>query len=386
LLAALGIALPWLIMLGALSADAGDLATLELRLEVVAQGFEAPVLVTGTEDGSSDLFVVEQRGRVHRLHADGTVAADPVIDISDRVLHHSERGLLGMALHPRFGENGRVFVTYSRRDDGATVVSELSLQSDTPASGERTILVIPQLYTTHKGGMLAFDEDGMLLVGIGDGGSGDDPQRHGLDARSLLGKLLRLDVDEGSPYATPHDNGFAAVPTARAEIHAIGLRNPWRFSVDRLSGDVYIGDVGQSGWEEIDVLPRGQRGASFGWSDMEGPDCLGDRPCDPTAHLAPAIAYRHDEASGHCAVIGGYAYRGAAGRLPSGTYVFGDHCSGVIWAVPVEELVAGTSAPPLEVWGVEPAFGQLTSFGEDDAGEIYALTTEGFVLRVIAQP
>ena len=307
--------------------------------------------------------------------------------------HHNERGLLGLAFHPAFEENGRFFVTYSQADDGATSISEFTLPllalptlpgggdssaapdtSAVPAATveataqpteaprpveatERPLLVIPQIYTTHKAGMLAFDSDGMLVISTGDGGSGNDPHGHGLDRWSLLGKLLRLDVDRGWPYVIPADNGFAGDPDSRAEIHAIGLRNPWRFSIDRASGDIYIGDVGQSAWEEIDVLPHGTRGASFGWSDMEGPGCLGDRPCDPAAHIAPAIAYPHVAGDGvHCAVIGGYAYRGSRATLPQGTYLYGDYCSGTIWAVPVAELLAGDAAPVV-VGRVDPGLG-----------------------------
>jgi glucose/arabinose dehydrogenase len=393
---AAGVALLLLTMGASLAAAAGETAGLSLRLEIVAEGFEAPVFLTGSGDGSGDRLVAEQGGRIRLLRADGTVAPDPVVDISDRVLHHAERGLLGLAIHPRFPENGSAFVLYSRRDDGATVLSRVTLPGSVagtlagpsqdaprPQTPELQLLVIPQRYTTHKGGMLAFDGEGMLLAGIGDGGSGNDPQRHGLDRRSLLGKLLRLDVERGAPYAIPPDNGFATDPTARGEIHAIGLRNPWRFSVDRVTGDIYIGDVGQSGWEEVDVLPSGRQGASFGWSDMEGPDCLADRACDPAAHLAPAIAYRHDDASRPCAVIGGFAYRGARGTLPSGAYVFGDHCSGLIWAVPAEDLLASGRAAPHEAGRVDPAFGQLVSFGEDDDGELYAVTDAGLVLRLV---
>jgi glucose/arabinose dehydrogenase len=379
---AAGATLALLVMGAQITAAADERPRLSLRLEVVASGFEEPVFITGTGDGSGDRFVVELAGRVRLLGADGRVAGLPVLDISDRVLHHAERGLLGLALHPRFGDNGAVYVLYSRRDDGATVVSRFTMHAPEPDTTELQLLVIPQLYTTHKGGMLAFDHDGMLLVGIGDGGSGNDPQRHGLDSGSLLGKLLRLDVDGGAPYATPADNGFATDPAARPEVQAIGLRNPWRFSIDRVTGDVYIGDVGQSGWEEVDVLPDGRQRVSFGWSDMEGPDCLGGRPCDPSAHLPPAIAYRHDDASPHCAVIGGYAYRGALGTLPSGTYLYGDHCSGVIWAVAAEALVSG-AAEPLEVGRVDPTHGQLVSFGEDDAGELYAVTDAGMVLHLM---
>ena len=334
-------------MIPATAAD-GDLA---IDLEPVASGFEAPVFLAAPEDGSGDRYVVEQGGRIWRIDAADVVDPEPMLDISDRVLLHNERGLLGLAFHPAFSRNGRFFVTYSQADDGATSVSEFTLpraletgddETRTVEATERPLLVIPQIYTTHKAGMLAFDQDGKLIIGTGDGGSGNDPHGHGLDGWSLLGKLLRLDVDRGWPYVIPADNGFAGDPDARAEIHAIGLRNPWRFSIDRASGDLYIGDVGQSAWEEIDVLPHGTRGASFGWSDMEGPGCLGDRPCDPADHIAPAIAYPHVAGEqAHCAVIGGYAYRGSRATLPQGTYLYGDYCSGTVWAVPVADLLAG---------------------------------------------
>ena len=208
------------------------------------------------------------------------------------------------------------------------------------------MLTIPQPFTTHKAGMLAFDHEGMLLVGIGDGGSGNDPLGSGQDRASLLGKLLRLDVDRGWPYATPTDNGFANDPEARPEVHAIGLRNPWRFSVDRDGGYIYIGDVGQGGWEEIDVLPPGAREPSFGWSEMEGRECFGGKPCRPQDHVPPAVAYAHAAADGgHCSVIGGYAYRGTAGSLPDGAYLYADYCSGTIWAVTATGLRAGEAVP-----------------------------------------
>ena len=339
LLLALGMAV------GSAAAESAD-PEVAIGFEPVASGFDAPVLLVGSGDGSGDRFVVEQGGRIWRIDAVGKVDPRPMLDISERVLVHNERGLLGLAFHPDFARNGRFFVTYSQADDGATSISEFTLPrpaasdpavaaasctpaaascapaaSCTPAAAscgpaadpapaaeasaqpmdaprpveatERPLLLIPQIYTTHKGGMLAFDPDGMLVVSTGDGGSGNDPHGHGLDRWSLLGKLLRLDVDRGWPYVIPADNGFAGDPDGRSEIHAIGLRNPWRFSIDRASGDLYVGDVGQSAWEEIDVLLRGTRRASFGWSDMEGPACLGERPCDPAAHIAPAIAYPH---------------------------------------------------------------------------------------------
>jgi hypothetical protein len=355
---------------------------LALQLEPVAAGLASPVFLTG--DGLGGRYVVEQRGTVMALTADGAVLAEPYLDLRERVLHHHERGLLGLAFHPGYAENGRLFVLYSsRRDDGATVISEFTANGSTPATTtERPLLVIPAFSTMHKGGMLAFDGEGMLLAGIGDGSTGNDPGGHGQDPASLLGTMLRLDVDRGYPYATPPDNGFGGVPGARAEIHAIGLRNPWRFSVDAESGHVYIGDVGQAEWEEIDVLAPGAVQPSFGWADMEGRDCFHGRTCDPDAHIAPVIAYPHvDGETGLCGVIGGYSYRGLAGSLPAGSYLYADYCSGIIWAVPAAQLRSG-QAVPATVGQVPPALGRVVSFGEDDAGELYLLTDAGYVLGI----
>ena len=238
---------------------------------------------------------------------------------------------------------------YSRgTSDGATSISQFTVGGDGRVEDtELALLVIPSFSTMHKGGMLAFDAEGMLLAGIGDGSTGNDPAGAGQDRASLLASFLRLDVDRGFPYAVSLDNGFADDREARGEIHAIGLRNPWRFSVDAATGHVYIGDVGQSDWEEIDVLAPVPREPSFGWSVMEGEDCFYGRACDPAAHIAPVIAYPHvDGEVGHCSVVGGYVYHGAAGSLPDGTYLYADYCSGTLWAVPVEQLRAGLADPP----------------------------------------
>lgn len=368
---------------------------LAVQLEPVAEALDSPVFLVGAGDGSGDRYVVEQRGRIMRMAPDSTIDEEPFLDIIDRVLHHRERGLLGLAFHPDFAQNGRFFVSYSRRDDGATSISEFRLPMGDAGAGdgadpkpvqasERALLTIPQPFTTHKGGMLAFDHEGMLLASVGDGGSGNDPLGSGQDRASLLGKLLRLDVDRGWPYATPPDNGFAGDDLARPEIHAIGLRNPWRFSVDGESGDVYIGDVGQGNWEEVNVLRRGARDPSFGWSEMEGRDCFYEKPCDPKAHILPAVTYPHvDGDDGHCSVIGGYAYRGEAGSLPEGAYLYADYCSGTIWAVSAAQLRAD-SAEPVVVGQVPADAGQVVSFGLDDAGEHYLITSAGHVYKVSA--
>jgi len=364
--------------------EGGSLEPLDLRLGLttVAAGLEAPLLLVG--DGAGGRYVVEQRGTIVRLRGDGTVDPEPFLDIRDRVLDHHERGLLGLAFHPHYATNGRFFVLYSRSaEDGATSISEFTTGTERPvAQTERWLLTIPSLSTMHKGGMLAFDGAGMLLAGIGDGSTGNDPEGNAQDPASLLGTLLRLDVDRGYPYAVPADNGFAGVPGARGEIHALGLRNPWRFSVDPESGHIYIGDVGQSAREEIDVLAPGTREPSFGWAEMEGDECFYGRPCDPAAHIAPVIAYAHvDGETGHCAVVGGYAYDGAAGSLPPGTYLYADYCSGTVWGVPAEQL-RRAAATPAVVGHVPAAMGQVRSFGRDDAGQLYLLTSAGYVLGI----
>lgn len=369
---------------------AGEPLDLALELEPVAEGLEGPVLLAGPGDGSGDRYVVEQRGRIVRLAPDGSLDPEPLLDISERVLHHHERGLLGLAFDPAFAETGTFYVAYTRDADGATSVSRFTRpaasdpDADAVEDSEMVLLTIPQPYTTHKAGMLAFDRDGMLLISTGDGGLGEGAHRNGQDRFSLLGKVLRVDPHRGWPYAIPDDNGFAGDPEARPEIHALGLRNPWRFSVDRATGDLYIADVGDRTWEEVNVLPRGSSGVSFGWSDMEGEGCFARADCEPAAHARPAVVYPHEDGdTGHCAVVGGYAYRGDAGSLPDGTYLYADYCSGTIWAVPSAQLVAGTAAPT--VVGQVPAdIGQVQAFGEDDEGELYLLTSEGHVLGVHA--
>ena len=324
---------------------------------------------------------------MRKLAPDGSVEADPFLDIRDRVLYHHERGLLGLAFHPDYAENGRFFVLYSQRDgDGATSISEFSTAGDGPTEdSERSLLVIPSFSTMHKGGMLAFDTEGMLLAGIGDGSTGNDPDGNGQDRASLLGTLLRIDVDRGFPYAVPPDNGFADDREARGEIHAIGLRNPWRFSVDLETGYIYIGDVGQGDWEEIDVLAPGTREPSFGWAVMEGNECFYGRPCDPSEHIAPVdrLSRTSMARSDTAASSAGRSTVARPARCPRAAYLYADYCSGTIWAVPAAQLRAG-QAEPAVVGHVPPEFGQAQSFGSDDEGELYLVTSAGYVLGISA--
>jgi len=314
----------------------------------------------------------------------GAVRSDPFLDIRDRVLAGGERGLLGLAFHPGFPNPSRIFVDYTRRPDGATVISELQATAERadPAS-ERILLVIPQPYANHNGGQLAFGPDGDLYIGMGDGGSEGDPQGNGQNTHALLGKILRIDVDgrhaAGKAYAIPDDNPFApggARPGAGApEVWAYGMRNPWRFSFDPANGDLYIGDVGQNAWEEIDRQPGGSPGGqNYGWNVMEGLHCYGGT-CDPRAYVKPFAEYGHAQG---CAVAGGYVYRGEAQPSLDGAYLFGDYCSGTVFTL---QLSGGA----VSVKAILSSGKQISSFGVGDDGELYlADLGGGGIYRVVA--
>jgi glucose/arabinose dehydrogenase len=357
-----------------------DLEAVDLDFELVAGGFDEPVFVTSAGDGSGELYVVEQTGRIRVIAPDGSIRPEPFLDLSDSVSVAYEQGLLGLAFHPDYAADGRLFVDYTRSGDGATVVSELrAVDGAVDRTSERELLVIEQPFANHNGGMLAFDGAGYLLIGTGDGGSGGDPLGAGQDPTTLLGKLLRIDVDDAEgaePYAIPADNGFVDDPAYRPEIHAVGLRNPWRFSVDPLGGHIYIGDVGQGAYEEVSVMPAGAGGQSFGWNVMEGPVCFSD-DCQAREHVPPAISYPRE---GGCSVIGGYVYRGAVSDALAGVYVYGDYCTGLVWGADAAEMLEGPVEPTL----LARFDGTLVSFGVDDAGEVYAVDQGGNILHLIA--
>lgn len=287
-----------------------------VRLDPVISGLQAPLYVTHSRDGSGRLFIVEQGGRIRVLRP-GVSTSTVFLDIAGRVLSGGEQGLLGLAFHPQFAGNRRFFVNYTRRPDGATVIAEYQ----GPVGGgdvadpntERILLVIPQPFTNHNGGMVEFGPDGFLYIAMGDGGSGNDPGNRAQNPNDLLGKILRLDVNGAQPYAIPPDNPFAG-GGGRGEIYALGFRNPFRFSFDRLTGDLLAGDVGQDAREEID---RVTRGGNYGWRVFEGTSCtgLGPAPCNPASFIPPIIEYAHQ--GGRCAVIGGYAYRVRPAACPS---------------------------------------------------------------------
>lgn len=353
-----------------------------ITLEPFADGLEDPVFAGGDGTDGGILYVVEQPGRIRTIDREGTLAPSPFLDIRDRVVAGGEQGLLGLAFHPGYASNGRLFVDYTRQQDGATVVSELTATVGVAAPGsERILLTIPQPYPNHNGGMLAFDASGRLLIGMGDGGGGGDPDGNGQDRGSLLGKLLRIDVDGRPPYEIPADNPFPRDTGTRPEIWTLGMRNPWRFSVDPLTGDVFIGDVGQGDWEELDVVPAGTSGQDFGWNIMEGPVCYGASTCDQTGLTLPVWSISHAE--GDCSVVGGYVYRGAAYPELTGGYLFGDYCSGHIRVAPAALAVGSGSVAAEDVATLD---GRLVAFGQDDAGELYAVDHGGRILRIVATP
>jgi len=363
-----------------------DPASFVVGLEEVAGGFERPLYVADANDGSGRLFVVEQGGTI-RVIVDGAVQEAPFLDITDRVgSQASEQGLLGLAFAPDFAETGSFYVNYTDLN-GDTVVSRFGLTADAdvadPAS-EQIILWQDQPYANHNGGMLLFGPDGMLYIGFGDGGSQGDPNGNGQRLDTWLGKLLRIDVDpsavpEGQTYGVPGDNPFVDTPGALPEIWTYGLRNPWRFSFDRDTGDFWVGDVGGTQLEEIDVVPAPEIGGqNFGWSLMEGTSCRQAEECDTSGLTLPVFEYTHDV--GGCSITGGYVYRGEAFPALAGTYLFADYCSGLLWGGGQDASGAWVMSDPIET-GLS-----ISSFGQDAAGELYLTDLSGGTVYQIAAP
>jgi glucose/arabinose dehydrogenase len=338
--------------------------------------------------GSTDLYVVERAGTI-RVVRGGTILERPFLDIRATIggppTGGNEWGLLGLAFHPNYSENGRFFVTYTPLD-GDNVLAEGTRKAANPdeANGTLTpILSIDDFAPNHNGGMIVFGSDGFLYYGTGDGGGGGDPQRTAQDLNSLLGKILRLDVQTAGSYTVPASNPFVGMAGSRGEIWSYGLRNPWRFSFDRANGDLWIGDVGQELWEEIDyATPESAKGANFGWSRYEGTHDYSARPLmGPSPHHAPIYEYPHDEGS---SVVGGYVYRGRA--IPSlvGTYLFADSYSDFVRAMRVCDGAITRAAVDTSGLGGGPIPGAgLVSFAEDNDGELYLVYLgSGQVMRI----
>ena len=340
---------------------------------VFANGLDRPLFLTHAGDQSGRIFVVEKAGRI-LIFKDGVQLAEPFLDIVRLVnSQSSERGLLGLAFHPSYAENGQVFVNYTDLN-GNTVVARYQVSDDenrADPNSQEILLNISQPYSNHNGGMIAFGPDGFLYIGMGDGGSGGDPQGNAQNPNALLGKILRIDVDSGSPYGFPPGNA----PGGRPEIWALGVRNPWRFSFDRVTGDMLIGDVGQNQWEEIDILPAGILGGiNLGWDFYEGTHPYEGTPPEGNSFIFPVIEYQHG--GGTCSVTGGYVYRGSLLPDWQGVYLFGDYCTGTVW---------GALPDSSGNWQTNQLFdlqASLSSFGEDEKGEIYLIDLGGTIYKL----
>jgi glucose/arabinose dehydrogenase len=357
-----------------------DLEHLSVELKPFAEIDGNPVDLVAPDDGSGRLFVVGREGRIWVVGANGKVAPGPMIDLSAHIVSGGEQGLLGLALHPGFPDDPRVYVNYTTgRQD---VISGLALDSSDPnrldPSSLQEVLAVDDPFANHNGGDLLFGPDGFLYAFLGDGGSGGDPLGSGQDRNSLLGKVLRLDIDHpagDAVYSAPAGNPFAN-GGGRPEVWLYGLRNPWRASFDNETGDLWIGDVGQGAWEEVDVARAGVGGLNYGWNRMEGSHCYPPGSDCSTDGLTPPVSeYGHDKG---CTVIGGYVYRGTKYPALAGAYLFADYCSGRIFAL--DPRTDGLRVPVQ----VGKAGEQISSFGEDAAGELYVTRLDGAILRVTA--
>ncbi|GAB4110453.1 MAG: hypothetical protein Kow001_11300 [Acidobacteriota bacterium] len=364
---------PALILLAATGLTRADAI---VQLEPVVSGLTQPLLVTHAGDGSGRLFVVQKDGLI-RVVREGQLQAAPFLDLRARVTNRSEMGLLGLAFHPRFASNGRFFVNYATEVGGParTVVAEYRVSGDGQVAdpgSERVVLSFNQPAANHNGGMLAFGPDGYLYISSGDGGGANDVFGNGQNLATLLGAILRIDVDRELPYSVPPDNPLVGLPEARPELWAWGLRNPWRMSFDRLTGLLFAGDVGQGAWEEIDLI---RRGGNYGWNLMEGNHCFPPgTQCDPEGLILPIAEYGRSEG---ISVTGGYVYRGPQRGELWGAYLFGDFGSGRIWA-----LTPG----PGGAWNRRLLLDtdlNISSFGEDEVGEVYVVGFGGTVHRMI---
>ncbi len=351
----------------------------DVQLTAIATDFNRPIYITHAGDGSNRLFLLEQSGKIW-IFNDGSQSAQPFLDISGIIspsalgTGFTEQGLLGLAFHPEFNSNGVFFINYTDRD-GKTVVAKYSVSDSNPfladANSGQIIFQLAQPYANHNGGHIAFGKDGYLYITLGDGGWANDPLGAGQNRGLLLGSLLRIDVDGASPYAIPSDNPFVGDANAHDEIWAYGLRNAWRFSFDRLTGDLYIGDVGQNQWEEIDFQPADSTGGeNYGWSVWEGNHIFagGNAP----NHVKPIFEYTRNLG---CSITGGYVYRGEAIPDLQAIYIFGDYCSGRIWATWRDRNLAWQTAQFMDT-DLE-----ISSFGEDEAGELYVVDYAGAFYR-----
>ena len=360
-----------------------------LQLIAVATGLSAPVYLSAPPGDVNRMFVVEQAGRI-RVIQNGQLLPTPFLDITNRVLYGGEEGLLSVAFHPLFATNHYFYVDYTRRnaagDTVYTMIERYTVSAaDSNVADSATHKLILQItqpqpvsnYPNHKGGLVMFGPDGMLYIGMGDGGSGGDPQNRAQNRDSLLGKLLRIDLDGGDPYRIPPNNPYAS-GGGRGEIWAIGLRNPWRYAFDPPSGLLYIADVGQNLYEEVDVEPAAIPGLNSGWNIMEGLHCYNSSTCSSAGLVLPVLEYDHS--NGNCAVIGGFVYHGTPSPALAGQYFYADLCSAWLRSF----TYAGGAAMAQKTWAFNVSLGSVNSFGQDARGELYVLAGNGIVYRIAA--
>ena len=358
---------------------------LKLQLQQVTNVIVEPLFLIAP-DGDDRLFVLERAGRI-RLIKSGIVVSAPVLDISARVSTDGERGLLSLAFDPQFAVNGSLYVYFTDRN-GDVQLERYQVPPATPdvadPASRLSILTIPHSsFNNNNGGRLAFGADGFLYISVGDGGGGGDPLNNGQNLNSLLGKLLRIDVTDSSPtqkYAIPADNPFAGQSGRRQEIWAYGLRNPWRYDFDPDRELVYIADVGQGQREEINVVPSTAAGLNYGWNIMEGSLCFSGQSCPTQGLTVPVLEYSHGALGGACSIIGGFVYRGSAIPELTGRFFYSDYCNGFLRSF---RFAGGVAAEQID-WNIQ-SIGQVTSFGEDAAGEMYILTTGNIIYRIVRQ-
>jgi glucose/arabinose dehydrogenase len=353
--------------------------TIPVALREIASGLAFPVYLTAPA-GDARLFIAEKGGPI-RIVKDGALLPTPFLDLTARVSTGGEQGLIGLAFPPDYATTGRFFVHYTD-PAGDTRVSSFQVSADPdvadPAT-ESVRLAVDQPFANHNGGQIAFGPDGYLYIGLGDGGGANDPFGNGQSLGDPLGAILRIDPIGGTPYAVPPDNPFVGVEGASPEVWSYGLRNPWRFSFDRGTGDLYVGDVGQGQWEEIDYASAADgagRGTNYGWSRMEGRHCVSGDTCDQSGLTLPVLEYDHESG---CSVSGGYVYRGTAIPELQGHYFYADYCQGWVRSFRIE---AGAVVEEADWPNLRPG-GPIPSFGEDSAGELYVLSADGRVLEIV---
>ena len=350
-----------------------------VALQTVATGLNFPLDLTAP-DGDTRLFIVEKGGTI-RIVKDGSLLPSPFLDISGQVSTGREQGLLGLAFHPEYAANGRFVVHYTDAA-GDTQVSEFRVSGDPdvadPAS-RASILEVDQPFANHNGGQVLFGPDGYLYIMLGDGGAAGDPGGRGQSLGDLFGSILRVEPLDGGGYAVPPDNPFVSTGGARPEIWSYGLRNPWRVAFDPATGDLYIADVGEQRWEEVDVSASAAgagRGLNFGWSIMEGPECFRESSCDQAGLELPVLSYNRDAG---CSITGGFVYRGAAIPALQGHYFYADFCEGWVRSFRLEN---GSAVDQLQ-WPTLSPGDNVPSFGRDATGELYVMSTAGVVFKIV---